>query len=232
MSLQRSEILLALVFGGLALTGFIIPWAGIVFLILAGLLLLHWTWKSDWVLKLGRTLARIRLASPIRLKGEETTSASLVPSASQWLLEIAEQQRQIPASHMVVSDSRVMDFRYDYQHVIRRPYVRLRIEAKYLGVHTLEVGTPSGYPTCGGEQLPDYIRAEDGHTNVGPSGIVIFNLDIYIPEEFMHEVIKEYENGVIKRLSVAGLTASIRVRGDSDTTNWHLPSGLSFKRNE
>ena len=141
------------------------------------------------------------------------------PSPLQWLVDLAQEQVQNPAKYLVPTDRVVLNFDRD----ALRPYLRVRTFYQYLGLHSLVVGQPEGFPTFLGEQLPDKIEDQGGKTNIDPGGEAIVDLDVFIPDKFLKAVCDEYDSGAIRSLELYGLKAKIAVKardGSGDLNRW------------
>ena len=146
------------------------------------------------------------------------------PNQFQWLFDQAEAQRTNPSSHLVVTDRIAMRLLRDKV----RPYLWVRVYYKYLGVHELVISQAVGYASFNSEQLPDNItRNEGGYTNVAPGGTVLFDLNIYIPPEFLEDFCREYDAGEIRGLGLRDVRAKVWVK-DNDAPP--VPLGLDADR--
>lgn len=161
-----------------------------------------------------KTGRRFTFHSPIELTRKGRVS-NHQPSPDQWLLDRATEQQHNPIPFLVRQDTLMMRFTKD----ARRPKLSIRIYYTNLGIYDLEVGYPEGYPSYQSEQLPDFIRAIEGKTNVpAHGGRWSVDLNIFIPEEFMKPICEELESedGIIRGIELNGVTAKVWVKGDSE----------------
>lgn len=131
----------------------------------------------------------------------------------QWLLDMAENQRANPTTHLVITDRIIMGV----QLGARRPLLALRVCFANYGVNDLVVSNPEGYPFFGKERSSDYIRDDGGKHNV-PAGntATTFNLDIYVPAEFLEDMQREVESasGEVSGISLRQLRANVRAKDE------------------
>ena len=131
----------------------------------------------------------------------------------QWLLDMAENQRANPTTHLVITDRIIMGVQLD----ARRPLLALRVCFANYGVNDLVVSNPEGYPYFGKERSSDYIR-DDGCKHNVPAGntATTFNLDIYVPAEFLEDVQREVEStsSEVSGISLRQLRANVRAKDE------------------
>lgn len=152
------------------------------------------------------------------------------PNPLQWLIDIADKQRDNPSTHIVLTDS--IWFSYTRDAVL--PCLRLKVYYKYFGVHNLIVGHPEGFVVYKGEELPNFIQGGEGGCNVTPEEDIIFDLEIYIPEKFKEDMCTELYSGTgdIRNLSLNKLKAKIQVGNNPKTILWHItPTKMIIRRN-
>ena len=134
----------------------------------------------------------------------------------QWLLDMAENQRANPTTHLVITDRIIMGV----QLGARRPLLALRVCFANYGVNDLVVSNPEGYPYFGKERSSDYIRDDGGEHNV-PAGntATTCNLDIYVPAEFLEDVQREVgsASGEVSGISLRQLRANVRAKDEGST---------------
>ena len=132
----------------------------------------------------------------------------------QWLLDMAENQRANPTTHLVITDRIII---MGVQLDARRPLLALRVCFANYGVNDLVVSNPDGYPYFGKERSSDYIR-DDGCKHNVPAGntATTFNLDIYVPAEFLEDVQREVEStsGEVSGISLRQLRANVRAKDE------------------
>ena len=153
---------------------------------------------------------RMRFRKPFVLNPE---TESQKQQEFQWLLDMAENQRANPTTHLVITDRIIMGVQLD----ARRPLLALRVCFANYGVNDLVVSNPEGYPYFGKERSSDYIRDDGGKHNV-PAGntATTFNLDIYVPAEFLEDVQREVESasGEVSGISLRQLRANVRAKDE------------------
>ena len=163
-----------------------------------------------------------RIVAPIRHRRLRSPIYDLnAAHPLQWLLNIADAQRDNPTAHLVITDRIVMDFNRD----AKRPRLRIRLYYRNLGVHNLMVSDPVGYPYYQSERLPDLIQDRGGTHNVPVDGSLQFDLEVFIPEQFLKDICSELDSptGEIRQLSLSDLHARVRVNEDgSKETGWTL----------
>ena len=156
---------------------------------------------------------RMRFRKPFVLNPE---TESQKQQEFQWLLDMAENQRANPTTHLVITDRIIMGVQLD----ARRPLLALRVCFANYGVNDLVVSNPEGYPYFGKERSSDYIRDDGGKHNV-PAGntATTFNLDIYVPAEFLEDVQREVESasGEVSGISLRQLRANVRAKDEGST---------------
>ena len=144
------------------------------------------------------------------------------PNPLQWLIDIAENQRRNPISHLVITDRIIMGVHLN-DH---RPRLQVRVCFTNLGMHDLIISQPEGYPYFGNEKSTDYIRDEGGyHTVPDGNSAASFNLDIYIPAEFLDGVRKEVESppGEVRSISLGRLRVMVRVSAEgAPSVRWSI----------
>ena len=153
---------------------------------------------------------RMRFRKPFVLNPE---TESQKQQEFHWLLDMAENQRANPTTHLVITDRIIMGVQLD----ARRPLLALRVCFANYGVNDLVVSNPEGYPYFGKERSSDYIRDDGGKHNV-PAGntATTFNLDIYVPAEFLEDVQREVEStsGEVSGISLRQLRANVRAKDE------------------
>ena len=141
----------------------------------------------------------------------------------QWLIDIAEKQKDNPTTHLVVTER--LWLRSSFNSDDKRPFVQVRIHYRNLGVNDLLVSEPEGYATYRSEKLPNYIKGGKGYSNVPAEGQGIFNLDVYIPPEFIKDVCDELNSptGELRHLGLSNVIAEVYIK-DDDTkiSGWNL----------
>lgn len=201
--------ILLLANSGLQLSAFSNLYVAISLWVVAGL------WFAALVARksLWGKFVRMRFRKPFVLNPE---TESQKQQEFQWLLDMAENQRANPTTHLVITDRIIMGVQLD----ARRPLLALRVCFANYGVNDLVVSNPEGYPYFGKERSSDYIRDDGGKHNV-PAGntATTFNLDIYVPAEFLEDVQREVESasGEVSGISLCQLRANVRAKDEGFT---------------
>ena len=201
--------ILLLANSGLQLTAFSNLYVAISLWVVAGL------WFAALVARksLWGKFVRMRFRKPFVLNPE---TESQKQQEFQWLLDMAENQRANPTTHLVITDRIIMGVQLD----ARRPLLALRVCFANYGVNDLVVSNPEGYPYFGKERSSDYIRDDGGKHNV-PAGntATTFNLDIYVPAEFLEDMQREVESasGEVSGISLRQLRANVRAKDEGST---------------
>jgi len=203
--------ILLLANSGLQLTAFSNLYVAISLWVVAGL------WFAALVApkSLWGKFVRMRFRKPFVLNPE---TESQKQQEFQWLLDMAENQRANPTTHLVITDRIIIIM--GVQLDARRPLLALRVCFANYGVNDLVVSNPEGYPYFGKERSSDYIRDDGGKHNV-PAGntATTFNLDIYVPAEFLEDVQREVESasGEVSGISLRQLRANVRAKDEGPT---------------
>ena len=176
---------------------------------IAVIVLCHAIWV--WVRPI---LRRYGLRFPIYRKDK--------PNPLQWLIDIAEKQRDNPTSHLVITDRIIMGVHLGD----KRPRLRVRVCFANFGLNDLTISHPEGYPYFGKEKSNDQIRDEGVKYNV-PAGhtSTSFDLDIYIPAEFLDDVRNEVNSpsGEVRVIRLVYLDAKVQVKSDdSPIVKWSI----------
>jgi hypothetical protein len=172
-----------------------------------------WTWCN-----------RFRLRSPIFRQD--------LPDPNHWLFDLAEQQRRDPRPQLVITDRIIMGVHLN----ANRPRLRVKVRFANHSVHHLTVSQPVGYPYFGNEKSEYDIRDEGGHHTV-PAGntATSFDLDIYIPAEFLDRVREEVESasGEVRSISLRYLRTMVQASTEgSPIVSWSIGGDLEiFRRN-
>lgn len=176
-----------------------------------------WTWSSPF-------RNRYALQVPI--------FRSDLPDVNQWLFDHAERQRDNPTSHLVITDRIIMGDNLGQ----KRPWLRVRVCFTNLGVNDLTISQPEGYPYFGDEKSSFHIRDEGGAHNVpaGHSG-TSFDLDIYVPPEFLGGVRAEVASasGEVTNISLRYVQASVKANVEgSPKVGWSIGGRIGGSRKE
>ncbi len=139
------------------------------------------------------------------------------------LLDIAEKQKDNPATHLVITD-RIW---FEFKREAKLPFIWARIYYKNLGVNDLMITLPEGYAYYNSERLPDRIVAQEGRQNVPANGgIGQFDLNIYIPLGFRDDVCAEVDNlprREIRNLQLHEISSKVYIKGDDTRcVKWSL----------
>jgi hypothetical protein len=134
------------------------------------------------------------------------------PNPLQWLVDIAEKQKHNPTTHLVIEDLIWFSFNRDE----KRPFLWLRIYYRNLGVNDLVITQLEGYAYYKSEKLPDYINGGEVKNNVAAEGIGIFDVNVYIPSQFVKDVCAEIDSptGELRDLGLHELCPKVYVDGD------------------
>lgn len=143
------------------------------------------------------------------------------PNPNQWLLDMAEKQLDNPTSHLVITERIMLGNNLGDN----RPWLRLRVRLANYGVHDLIISQPEGYPYFGNEKSSDFIRDQGGTHNV-PAGntATSFDLDIYIPAEFLEDVRGEVDlSGEVRSIRLGQLRVMVRANAEgAPSVGWSI----------
>jgi len=146
------------------------------------------------------------------------------PNPLQWLIDIAEKQKDNPTTHLIVRDRIYFEFKRD----ALCPYLWVRIFYSNLGLHDLLISKPRGFVYYGGAQLPNKIEFDEGQSNVSANGgNGEFDFKIYIPKELVETVSRETdsETGEVRRLELHHISAKVYIKGDNTRFVKWTPGG-------
>lgn len=169
---------------------------------IALLVLLHglWIWSKSVRMHIG-----LQIPSPFYRKNK--------PNPNQWLIDLAERQRQTPQDFFAFTGQMAVGLsRND-----KRPYLSVRCYYRNYSVHRWEIGELKGYVRWKNEQLPEEVKQDGSIQQIAPLEHIVFDWKVHIPSEYLVDLCIEYDSGEIKSLNLSGLTATLRVNsGDSD----------------
>ena len=183
---------------------------------LAGFIAVIWFCHNIWVWA-RPSWQRYALRFPIYDKTK--------PNPLQWLIDIAEKQRDNPYTHIVLTDC----IWFSYNAGEASPCLRIKIYFKNLSIYNLVVGMPEGRVIYKGEELPNPIPKVSGGCNVVPGGDIIFDLSIYIPDKFKEDICSETGSSTkeIRNLSLGGLRSEVKIKDDAKIALWNIASQKS-----
>ncbi len=150
------------------------------------------------------------------------------PNPQQWLLDIAQGQRDNPLTHLVITDRIWFHINRD----AKRPYLTLRIFYRNLGIFDLLVEHPEGYASYKSEKLPDYIRASRGKNNVPAGRDGSFDLEVFIPDKFLTDVCTELDSitGELRGLGLEHMMAGVYIKGEEQLFQWYFGESRTIFR--
>ncbi len=191
----------------------------VVIMVVAGVIALVVLLHSIWIWT-RRIRNRYALQFPVYRRDK--------PNPLRWLIDRAEEQRDNPLTHLVVTD-RIWS---SFDRHAKSPYLALRIFYTNLGLYDLKVGQPEGYAYYNSDRLPDRIISEGGLNNVPAGAKSYISLNVYIPPEFLEDVCKEVESDTkeLRGLELREIKASVHIKDDARQVWWLLGAERTFFR--
>ncbi len=150
------------------------------------------------------------------------------PNPLQWLVDRAEEQRDNPVTHLIVTD-RIWS---SFDRHAKSPYLALRIFYTNLGLYDLQIGQPEGYAYYNSDRLPDRIISERGFNNVPAGAKSYISLNVYIPPKFLEDICKEVESDTkeLRGLELREIKASVHIKDNARQVWWLLGAERTFFR--
>lgn len=135
------------------------------------------------------------------------------PKPWQWALDLIAEQKGRSHEYLVLKSCTAVSLTRDDA----RPYLTIRFRYHNYSVLTLEIESPQGDISWNGERLPESISQEfpvSGNFLTGPNQELNFGIRVFIPEQYLAEVCKEYDAGVIGKFQ---FYSSITVRPNENS---------------